>query len=65
MSDQPMFIQKGKTHFNVKNIIKMETGTDCKRLKIYFVDGSNEVLRFEDENDYGNFMSYIRSINCD
>ncbi len=65
MSDQPMFIQKGSTHYNVKNIIKMVTGPGCKTLKLHFIDGSVETLRFEDEHDYGEFMVYIRSLNCE
>lgn len=65
MSEQPMFIQKGSTHYNIQNIVKIKTGPDCKAAIIHFVDGTSEKLSFDDQDDYNRFMHYIRSINCD
>jgi hypothetical protein len=65
MEVQPMFIQKGSTHYNVKNIIKMVTGSDNESLKLYFIDGSDETLKFDDDCDYDEFIRHIHSLICD
>lgn len=59
-----MFIQVGRTHYNVNAIKFFHTSSDCTKVTLHFIDGTNEEVRFEGEDDYGSFLRELRNIKA-
>lgn len=64
MSDTFLFFQYRNKHFNLTSIKFIETATDCSFVNIYFVDSTLETVYFENESEYGEFISVIRNLKA-
>ncbi|AXJ89995.1 MULTISPECIES: hypothetical protein [Acinetobacter] len=63
MGSVPKFYQVGTSHYNLDQIVKIESSIDLSSVQVNFSDGSEVEFKFDSEDEYNQFIHLIRSIN--
>lgn len=61
MGNLPKFYQVGTCHYNLDQIVKIESSIDLSSVLVNFSDGSEVEFPFDSEDEYNQFIHLIRS----